>query len=232
LVPQQYKAGCASAPDAGGKTVLEIELKYKLHDKKLLTTISSDDYLASIEEKGTREQLFMKAAYFDTEDYILSENDIAFRVRMEGSRIIASLKWNDSGEDGLYTREEINVPVDDPACFLMPDPLLFKESEVGKDVAELLNGRLLISIFEMKFLRNRFRVDTGDAICEISLDDGDIITDLGALHVSEMEIELFSGSRDELSKLGAALAEKYGLAPELESKYARGLRLLGRERRD
>jgi inorganic triphosphatase YgiF len=220
----------ASTPDAGGKTVLEVELKYKIHDKKLLTTIPNDEYLVGIEEKGTREQLFMKAAYFDTEDYILSENDIAFRVRMEGSRIIASLKWKDSNDDGMYTREEINVPVDDPACFLMPDPLLFKESEMGEDITELLNGKPLVSILEMKFLRNRFRVDTGGAICEVSLDDGDIITDDGELHVSELEIELFSGSKDELAKLGASLAEKYALAPELESKYARGLRLLGNRR--
>ena len=210
---------------------MEIELKYKLHDKKLLTMIPNDDYLVGSEEKGTREQLIMKAAYFETEDYVLSENDIAFSVRMEGSRIIASLKWNDSSDDGMYTREEINVPVDDPACFLMPDPLLFKESEMGQDIADLLNGKPLVSILEMKFLRDRFRVDTGDAICEVSLDDGDIITDAGELHLSEMEIELFSGSKDALSKLGAALAEKYALAPEIESKYARGLKLLERERR-
>jgi inorganic triphosphatase YgiF len=71
-------------------------------------------------------------------------------------------------------------------------------------------------------------VDTGDAICEISLDDGDIITDFGELHITEMEIELFSGGREGLIKFGAALAEKYGLEPELESKYARGLKMLGR----
>ncbi|MDR2088014.1 MAG: CYTH domain-containing protein [Clostridiales Family XIII bacterium] len=211
---------------------MEVELKYKLHDKKLLTDIPNDAYLIGIEEKDTREQVFMKAAYFDTEGYVLSEHDIAFRVRMEGSRIVASLKWNDSGENGLYTREEINVPVDDPACFLMPDPLLFRESEVGKHVAELLDGKPLISIFEIKFLRNRFRVDTGGAICEVSLDDGDIITDFGELHIAEIEIELFSGNKEEFLKLGAALAEKYGLAPEPESKYARGLKLLGRGRRD
>jgi triphosphatase len=207
---------------------LEFELKYKLHDKKLLTIIPADEYLLSVEEKGTREQVFMKSAYFDTETYVLSKNDIAFRVRMDGARIIASLKWDDSGENGLYTREEINVPVDDPACFLMPDPGLFRESEMGKDIAELLSGKPLVSILETKFLRNRFRVDTGEAICEISLDDGDIITDFGELHFTEMEIELFSGGKEGLMKLGGTLVEKYELAPELESKYARGLKLLGK----
>jgi triphosphatase len=220
--------GCRNMLYAGGKIALEFELKYKLHDKKLLTIIPSDEYLTSIEEKGTREQVFMKSAYFDTETYVLSKNDIAFRVRMDGNRIIASLKWNDSGDNGLYTREEINVPVDDPACFLMPDPNLFKESEMGKDIADLLNGKPLVSILETKFLRDRFRVDTGDAICEVSLDDGDIITDFGELHITEMEIELFSGGKEELLKLGKTLADKYGLEPELESKYARGLKLLGK----
>jgi triphosphatase len=209
---------------------LEFELKYKIHDKKLLTVIPSDEYLLSVEEKDTREQVFMKAAYFDTEDFVLSSNDIAFRVRMDGARIVASLKWNDSGDNGLYTREEINVPVDDPACCLMPDPGLFRESEMGKDLAEMFSGKPLVSILETKFLRNRFRVDTGEAICEISLDDGDIITDFGKLRITEMEIELFSGGKEGLMKLGKTLAEKYELTPELESKYARGLKLLGRGR--
>jgi inorganic triphosphatase YgiF len=205
---------------------LEVELKYKLNSKDLAATILADEYIAGIEEKGTREQVFMKAAYFDTEDGILSKNDIALRVRMEGARIIASLKWNDSRSGGLHVREEINVPTDDPTCFIMPDPKLFRESEVGKDVLELLNGRPLESILEMKFLRNRLRVDTGVAICEIALDDGKIITDCGEMQIQELEIELFSGEQDELIKLGDIIASKYQLEMETETKYARGLKLL------
>jgi triphosphatase len=211
-----------------GKTDLEIELKYRLIGKEQIATILADEYLAGIEEKNSREQVFMKAAYFDTEDYILSKNDVAFRVRMEGNRLVASLKWNDSSADGLHMREEVNVPVDDPSCFLRPEPEIFKESEVGKDVAELLNGKPLQSVLEMKFLRSKLRIDTGGVICELSLDDGDIITDFGQARICEMEIELFSGSRDEMLGLGKTLAERHGLAAEPESKYLRGLRLIGR----
>jgi len=46
----------------------------------------------------------MKAAYFDTDDYILSKNDIAFRVRMEGTRIVASLKWKAPAGWSAYQR--------------------------------------------------------------------------------------------------------------------------------
>ncbi|MDR1135630.1 MAG: CYTH domain-containing protein [Clostridiales Family XIII bacterium] len=206
--------------------ILEVELKYKLKNKSIAGAILADEYIAGIEEKGTREQVFMKAAYFDTEDGILSKNDIALRVRMEGARIIASLKWNDSGAGGLHMREEINVPTADSTCFIKPDPNIFKESEVGKDVLDLLNDKPLESILEMKFIRDRLRVDTGAAICEIALDDGKIITDGGEIPISELEIELFSGEKDELLKLGDLIAEKYELEMETETKYARGLKLL------
>jgi inorganic triphosphatase YgiF len=205
---------------------LEIELKYKIKSKDETAAILADEYLAAIEEKGTGEQLFMKAAYFDTRDFILSKNDIAFRVRMEGSRVIASLKWNNESCGGLHMRGEVNVPVAGEKCFIKPDPEIFRESEVGRDVMELLNGKPLESILEMKFLRNRRRIDTGMAICEVALDDGEIVTDYGSCGISEMEIELFTGEEGELLKIGAELAEKYGLEPENKSKYARGLELI------
>ena len=45
----------------------------------------------------------------------------------------------------------------------------------------------------------------------------------------EMEIELYSGSEDELESYGRKLAEKYGLTAEDRSKFARGYALLTEE---
>jgi triphosphatase len=205
---------------------LEVELKYKIRDKEMMAEILKDACLAGMEEKGSREQVCMKAVYFDTEDYVLSKNDVAFRVRMEGKRIIASLKWNGSNSGGLHVREEINVPVNDPACFTAPDPGVFRESEAGKDVLELLNKRPLRGILEMKFLRSKLRIDAGSAICEVSADEGEIYTDFGTRPILELEIELFSGDRETLLAIGGKLAETYGLEPEPCSKYARGLEMI------
>jgi triphosphatase len=63
---------------------------------------------------------------------------------------------------------------------------------------------------------------------EISLDRGKIIAGGGEDPVCELEIELYSGSQDDLKELGEALAGEYGLKPEERSKFARGLRLLGK----
>ena len=210
---------------------MEVELKYKLKDRSELENIWEDDFLKGIEEKGSREKILMKASYFDTEDSVLSKNDIAFRVRMEGSRMVASLKWNDkdAGIGGLHIREELNVPVTDAASFIAPKADIFKESEVGRDLLEVLDGKPLVSIMEINFLRSKARVDVNDCICEVSLDEGEIVTDKGTLSILEMEVELFTGEQKNLLELGDRLVEKYDLKPEVKSKYSRGLELINEQ---
>ncbi len=205
---------------------MEIEMKYGIRDKETAKSIWEDEYLLSMEEKDSREKVYMKASYFDTDDYILSKNDIAFRVRMEGTRIVASLKWKGASVEGLHTREEINVPVNDEACFIMPDPEIFKESDIGRDMIALVSGKPLRSLLETRFLRSKMRIDTGKSICEVAIDEGEIVTDFGNLPICELEIELFSGDQEDVRKIGDALAEKYSLTSENRSKYARGLKLL------
>lgn len=205
---------------------MEIEMKYGIKDKDTAASIWNDEYLLSIEEADTREKVLMKAAYFDTEDFVLSKNDIALRVRMEGTRFVATLKWKGKNEGGLHIREEINVPVDDESYFIMPDPQIFKESEIGQEVIALIGFKKLYSIMETNFLRSRFRIDNGDGIMEVSLDNGNIITKNGTVPICEIEIELFSGEQGALENVTKIVADKYELEPEVKSKYARGLELL------
>ncbi|MBE6033120.1 CYTH domain-containing protein [Aminipila sp.] len=209
---------------------MEIEMKYGIEDKETAASIWDDEYLLSIEESDTREKILMKAAYFDTEDFILSKNDIALRVRKEGARTVATLKWKGKNEGGLHIREEINVPVDDENYFLLPDPQIFKESEIGQEVIALLGFKKLHSIMETNFVRNRFRIDNGSGIMEVSLDDGEIVTPKGTAPICELEVELFSGEQEALEDVTKTIAEKYGLEPETKSKYARGLAILGFDR--
>jgi inorganic triphosphatase YgiF len=204
---------------------MEIELKYNISDRVQMDKIWEDEYLKSIEEQDSRVAINMKASYFDTEDLILAKNYMAFRIRREGDRVVGTLKWGhdeDVAVTGLYVREEINVPVKDDACFLAPDPGIFRESDEGKALLELVGEKPLICIFETNFKRRKFRIDTGETICEVSFDEGEIVAGEHAVPISELEIELFSGSKDEMILIGGKLAEQYGLYPEKRSKYARG----------
>jgi len=204
---------------------MEIEMKYGIADKERAEEIWEDPQLLAIGDLDSRETVLMKAVYFDTEDHVLSENDMAFRVRMEGSRIVASLKWNGSVVDGYHTREELNVPVTEESYLIDPPTDLFKESEQGKALLELVGDKRLVNMMENRFLRRKMRADSGSAICEIAIDTGEIVTDGGSMPICELEIELYSGEPEEIKEIGASLAEKYGLVPENRSKYARGLSL-------
>lgn len=205
---------------------MELEMKYSIGNKEIADSIWTDEYLMTIEEDNTREKVFMKAAYFDTRDHILCKNDITFRVRMENDRIIATLKWSGKSEGAMHQREEINVPIIEEICFISPHPSIFKESKIGQEVIQLIGENELYSIIETRFLRSRFRVDTGETIIEVSIDQGEIITEKGEAPILELELEIFSGDEDVLLKLGQEISEKYELEEEERSKYARGKNML------
>lgn len=202
---------------------MEIELKYAINSMEIAAKIWEDEELMKIEEPGTRETVIMNATYFDTRDMDLCKNDMAYRVRKEGDRLIASLKWGGGSDGPLHKREEINIPVMDTK----PNPVIFETCDIGEDLVSIIDGKELHSILDMHIERRRFRVDTESTILEISIDKGQIITENAAESVCEVEIELFSGSEDVMMKVGQAMAEKYGLVSEKRSKFYRGLVLLG-----
>lgn len=202
---------------------MEIEMKFALANKEMADSIWEDDFIDKIGDPESRETQLLKSAYFDTEDHVLLKNDVAFRVRMEGSKVVASLKWKGSSSEGMHKREEVNVPVDDPACFLAPSPQIFAESEQGADMIALVGDKSLHSNLEMSFIRRKIRVDYGESIMELAIDTGEILAKEGELPICELEIELFSGKEEDVRTIGQMLKEKYDIEPLDVSKYARGL---------
>ena len=118
---------------------MEIELKYSIPTPKVADDIWKDKLFFNFEEMNSREEICFIAKYFDTSDCDLAKHDLVYRVRKEGSKWIASLKWKGYNEGALHKREEINVPVDDD----IPDPKVFKESEMGTVLMKLIGDKPL-----------------------------------------------------------------------------------------
>lgn len=205
---------------------MEIELKYLVDNAEKIEQIFSDPYLESIKDKETEEEIEMHAVYFDTEDRRLYREGIVFRVRKEGRRLAATLKWNGSSEEGMHKREEINVPVSDEEKLVKPDIQIFAQSEMCQVLADLVGKRTLIPMMDVYFSRRQVRVDTGRSISEISLDKGRIECGGKIAPISELEIELYSGEEEDMMALGRHISQKYGLSAENKSKYKRGLDLI------
>jgi len=205
---------------------MELEVKYMIPDKETADAIWNDPMVHELADVSSIEKVVMKAVYFDTEDRDLSSNNVTMRVRAEGERTFGTLKWGGSIRNGFAERMEVNVPVSGEEVFIAPPIDLFKESEDGIDLIELIRGKDLISLLETRFLRKRLRLSYGDSVMELAVDTGDIVTDAGNAPILEMEIELFAGDVKDVIELGEKLAEKYKLEPGKKSKFSRGLALL------
>ncbi len=204
---------------------MEIELKYTIGNRDKADRIWNDPYLKKLEEADSRHQGHFNGRYFDTEDLVLQKNDIAYRVRQEGTKVVASLKWNGETNGALHCREELNVNLGNDAD-TSPVPSVFSESEVGQKMLTLIGDKPLVCIMEVNVLRRHMRVDTGKSLVEISIDHGEIITRKGTEPICEVELELFGGEEKGLLELGDHLAQEYDLEMGTASKFARGLRLL------
>ena len=99
----------------------------------------------------------------------------------------------------------------------------------GASLLEVLEGKKLVNVFDMIFTRRRLRIDSGRSILEIACDEGVIIAGTKTEQLMEMEIEIYSGSRDDLLEAGNILAEKYDLKPETRTKFTRGVALLSKK---
>ena len=201
---------------------MEIELKYRIPDEDTAARIWEDSLFSEIEEEDSREEIPLHAIYYDTADLDLAKNEIAYRVRREGERTIATLKWKGKSEDGLHVREELTVPVGTNE----PDISVFLESDIGPELEQLLADRELKELMRTDIRRRRFRIDTGTGLFEISVDQGSVSTICGSGEIREAEVELFTGETEELLTIGRRFQDVYGLEPENTSKYARGIEMI------
>lgn len=201
---------------------MEIELKYRIPGEEIAERIWEDSLFSEIEEEDSREEIDLRAVYYDTPELDLAKNEIAYRVRREGERLIATLKWKGKSDEGLHVREELTVPVAESA----PDLSVFMESDIGEELERLVADKELTELMSTDIRRRRFRIDTGTALFEISVDQGSVSTIYGTEEISEVEVELFSGETEELLPIGKRLEEVYGLEAENTSKYGKGMEMI------
>lgn len=204
---------------------MEIELKYLVEEPIAREKILKDKHLEEIKDEGSEEEIKMQASYLDTEDLDLCKKEMAFRIRFENERPIATLKWGGKVEGGLHTRGELNVHVDDEYV-QNPKLDIFRGSEIYEEIAEAVKHKPLKPVMEVNCVRRQITVDTGLSISVISLDIGEIVTPKGSAPVSELEVELYSGDKDDMVALGRELAAKYNLKEGSKSKFQVGMELL------
>jgi triphosphatase len=194
---------------------LEIELKLDVDAAGLRLVAES---LAAMGGEDSMSRL--AAVYFDTPDRALYAMGVTLRVRNDAGHWVQTLKAGAGGAAGLLVRDEWEWPVDGDALLLavLAEPLAALGFEIDAATLE--------PQFSVAVTRRRFVLRDNDAEIEIACDAGEAVAGKLRAQISELELELKSGSRTSLFRLARRLDDVAPLRLGVLAKADRGFLLL------
>jgi inorganic triphosphatase YgiF len=212
--PEPAQSGTAARP-AG-----EIELKLLVDADRMAHFNAAPVITANARNKGTRKHL--KSVYYDTAERLLRRNGLSLRVRQSGARFVQTVK-TDAADDPLRRGEwEASV------SSLAPD-LALAMPFIPEKLRSHLVTQPLEAVFTADIRRHARMIDLPSGTVEIAFDQGELTAGDRTLQVSEIELELKSGSASTIYEVALRLAEQGAVKPSIRTKSARGFDLAADE---
>jgi inorganic triphosphatase YgiF len=170
---------------------------------------------------SSREQHHLVSIYYDTGRMALRRAGILLRLRKHGASWQQTIKRQEASDGGLTRRPEWQAPYLNHFDFSHVDDAELREW-LQRDK---ITGRLA-AVFETNVRRTVWQLDPGPGIRILAkLDRGWLASSGRRDTISELELQLLSGSIDDLYSLALELAQRQALPPLLLSKAERGYRL-------
>jgi len=159
--------------------------------------------------------------YYETADNTLRSYDMGLRIRGYGDRYEMTLKTAGKNVGGLHQRPEFNVDLKaaELDIHLLP-------AEVWPEGCDLQALQAALSpVFSTHFAREKWVVTYRSSEIEVALDQGEVKAGELSEPLYEIELELKSGSREDLLSFAQELTAEGGLRLGSLSKAARGYHL-------
>jgi inorganic triphosphatase YgiF len=202
--------------NAAARPAREIELKLLVDAGRMVHFNAAPIIAANARNKGTRKHL--KSIYYDTPERMLRRNGLSLRVRQSGARFVQTVK-TDAADDPLRRGEwEASVPS------LAPD-LGLAMPFIPEKLRAHLEAQPLEAVFTADIRRHARIVDLPSGTVEIAFDQGVLTAGDQSMPVSEIELELKSGSASTIYEIALRLAEHGAVKPSIRGKSARGFDL-------
>lgn len=194
----------------------ETELKLSL-PTACIDALREHPVFASAESLG--EPKTLDNTYFDTADLQLQAQHIAVRTRQQGDSWLQTVKCASESVAGLSQRPEWEQPYTGEFDFSGIDlkPLRKKLQSLQSE---------LNPVFSTIFTRESYfyKTESGAEIL-LMMDQGEVLAKGQQLPLCELELELVSGSPQDLLEVAVQLAETIPVQPSDISKAERGYRL-------
>jgi triphosphatase len=201
-----------STPDA-----IELELKFGLRDVTV-AEISA----ALMSGKTPLHTRWLQNTYYDTADGVLHQMGVAIRTRSIDQQHEMTVKIREPDEGGLSRRQEWNLPIDTVAL----DRQQLLALPLPEAAHTLIQSDALQPVFLNQFHRTDWHVVRGLTEIMVSLDCGEVEGNGNRSSVSELELELITGTVDELIAVGCHLTDQLPAFMAVISKAERGEWLL------
>lgn len=187
---------------------IEFELKYSAKEETILRL--------SREITGQQQRFHMRTTYYDTPSGALAARYCTLRCRKENDSSVCTLKT----PAGTIGRREWEVPCDRIEAGVEA----FRSMGAPEQILDFTKEGL-IPVCGAEFHRIAITVELPGTVLELALDRGVLRGGSREIPLSEVEVELKSGSEATCMAYAAGLAAKYGLVPESRSKFSRALAL-------
>lgn len=159
--------------------------------------------------------------YYETADNWLRRHDMGLRIRGDQGRYEMTLKIAGRVVGGLHQRPEYNIPLDTPELALEKLPAeVWPQGELPAALAQNVQP-----LFSTDFERERWVVKEGASEIEIALDRGEVKAGEHQEPICELELELLSGTTQDILTLARRLLDTGVLRQGSLSKAARGYHL-------
>ncbi|OUD15496.1 CYTH and CHAD domain-containing protein [Thioflexithrix psekupsensis] len=200
---------------------IETELKLQISPEKIVDF--QQHPLLQTAKQGLTEK-WLHNTYFDTPAHDLLAAGAGLRIRLIEDRRLQTLKTGGQTQNGLHQRHEWEVEVSSDT----PDLKLLPKFMRIKGLSRKSLQQQLIPVFITEFKRSTWDLQwDNDTLIEIALDQGQIRTEKNEqlTLISEIELELKSGSPSALYQVALALQMDIALTLENRSKAERGYAL-------
>lgn len=207
----------------------EVEAKLLVPDEESWLSIAQLTRLG-VYGLRPRDVVRLHSVYLDTPDLSLTRYGAALRVRRESGRWEVTAKWGGGVSGEIHERKELTEPLPRRPGV----PFLLPAGSLRTYLGALVAGRELRPVLVTDIRRHRVDVLRGDGsssavLAELALDHVEVRKPdaaESALTYREVEIEQRHGERADVHEVARLLARGFRLRPSLESKFARGMKLL------
>ena len=214
----------------------EIEIKLNIGAEALQKLLASP-LVADKIIGGSEAVHHLETSYYDTPSFKLMHSGIAYRVRKNGTKYEATVRKNGTkyeatiktekeAHGGFSSRNEYNVDLPDGKPVLQG----FKEEGFDTDLKKLIAGEPLVKLFTVDVERRLCLLKISAATTvELAVDRGKIISGItgNECAVNETELEIKSGTKEDLLAYAGQIANLVPVTSEDHSKYERGMKLCG-----